>query len=76
MWFKAYNHKQPSEFPDIVVDDTTLQLSCRKAKYLGVILYNCLLWNHHVSYNMLYYLYAINKHRHVLSFDLMKLLTD
>ena len=26
MWFRVPYHKQPSEFPDIVVDDTTLQV--------------------------------------------------
>ena len=45
MWFKVSNCKQPSEFPDIVVDDTALQV-VTKQKYLGVILDNCLSWNH------------------------------
>ena len=49
MWFKVSNRKQPSEFPDIVVDDTALQV-VTKQKYLGVILDNCLSWNHHVSH--------------------------
>ena len=78
MWFKVSNRKQPSEFPDIVVDDTVLQV-VTKQKYLGVILDNCLSWNHHVSHickKMSYYLYVINKHRHVFSSDLMKLLID
>ena len=73
MWFKVSNRKQPSEFPDIVVDDTVLQV-VTKQKYLGVILDNCLSWNHHVSHickKMSYYLYVINKHRHVFSSDLM-----
>ena len=72
------NRKQPSEFPDIVVDYTALQV-VTKQKYLGVILDNCFSWNHHVSHickKMSYYLYVINKHRHVLSSDLMKLLID
>ena len=72
------NRKQPSEFPDIVVDDTVLQV-VTKQKYLGVIFDNCLSWNHHVSHickKMSYYLYVINKHRHVFSSDLMKLLID
>ena len=37
------------------------------------------IWNHHVSHickKMSYYLYVINKHRHVFSSDLMKLLID
>ena len=48
MWFKVCNRKQSSEFPDIVVDDTALQV-VTKQKYLGVILDNCLSWYHHVS---------------------------
>ena len=78
MWFKVSNRKQPVEYPDIVVDDTALQV-VTKQKYLGVILDNCLSWNHHVPYickKMSYYLYVINKHRHVLSSDLIKLLID
>ena len=36
VWFRVSYRKQPSEFPDIVVDDTTLQV-VKKQKYLGVI---------------------------------------
>ena len=78
VWFRVSYRKQPSEFPDIVVDDTTLQV-VKKQKYLGVILDNYLSWSHHVSYickKMSYYLYVVNKHRHVLSSTLMKLLID
>ena len=32
MWFKVFNSKQSSEFPDIVVDDTALQV-VTKQKY-------------------------------------------
>ena len=31
MWFRVSYHKQPSEFPDIVVDDTTLQVGVYKS---------------------------------------------
>ena len=37
MWFKVSNRKQPSELPDIVVDDTALQV-VTKQKYLGVLI--------------------------------------
>ena len=49
MWFRVPNRKQPSEFPDIVVDNATLQV-VTKQKYIGVILDNCFSWNHHVPY--------------------------
>ena len=39
-WLLLVLHKQPSEFPDIVVDDDTLQV-VTKQKYLGVILDYC-----------------------------------
>ena len=71
MWFRVSYCKQPSEFPDIVVDDTTLQV-VKKQKYLGVILDNYLSWSHHVSYickKMSYYLYVVGS-------TLMKLLID
>ena len=49
MWFRVSYRKQPSEFPDIVVDDATLQV-VTKQKYLDVTLDNCFSWNHHISH--------------------------
>ena len=73
IWFKV-----SSRFPDIVVDDTALQV-VTKQKISGIILDNCLSWNHHVSHickKMLHCFNVINKHQHVLSSGLTKLLVD
>ena len=45
MWFKGSSRKKSFEFPDIVIDDTTLQV-VTKQKYLGVIFDDCFVWNH------------------------------
>ena len=45
MWFKGSSHKKSFEFPDIVSDNTTLQV-VTKQKYLGVIFDDCFVWNH------------------------------
>ena len=92
MWFKGSSRKKSFEFPNIVIDNTTLQVVTMqkfidnttlqvvtKQKYLGVIFDDCFVWNNHVSHickKMSYYLYIISKHKQVLNSNLMKLLID
>ena len=80
MWFKASSRKKSVEFPDIIIDNTTLQI-VTKQLYLGVIFDDYLIWNHHRTLLMfvrkcLIYLYVISKHKQVLSSNLLKLLID
>ena len=78
MWLKGSSHKKSFEFPDIVIDNTTLQV-VTKQKYLGIIFDDCFVWNHHIPHickKISYYLYIISKHKQVLNSNLMKLLID
>ena len=51
----------------------------RKQKYLGLIFDCSLSWAHHaakVCSKMLYYLYLLSTHRHVIDYNLMKMLLE
>ena len=69
--------RQFSEQPDIVVDDTMLQVTA-KQKYFGLIFDIQLTWSGHVSLRqkMSYYLHLVGLHKCVLPVCLIKLLMD
>ena len=78
MWFRPNGCVSKCLYPDIIVDNTVLQVT-EKQTYLGLVFDCNLSWCHHVANickKMSYYLYLISSHRHVLSFQLLKMLSE
>ena len=78
MWFRVSNRSAGISYPPISIDDIELTVT-EKQKYLGLIFDCNLSWTHHVAYvcsKMLYYLYLLSTHRHVIDYNLIKLLLE
>ena len=78
MWFRVSNLSAGISYPPISIYGVELTVTERQ-KYLGLILDYGLSWTHHVASvcsKMLYYLYLLSTHRHVIDYNLMKLLLE
>ena len=78
MWFRASSHAVGILYPPISIDGVELTVTT-KQKYLGLIFDFSLSWAHHVAKvcsKMSYYLYLLSTHRHVIDYNLMKMLLE
>ena len=78
MWFRVSNRSAGISYPPISIDGVELTVT-EKQKYLGLIFDCNLSWTHHVANvcsKMSYYLYLLSTHRHVIDYNLMKLLLE
>ena len=78
MWFRVPGQHRTPYFPEVLVGNTPLTV-VSKQKYLGLIFDDALSWSHQVSKvcrSMSYYLYLLNKHKHVFKMNLLTLLTE
>ena len=67
-----------ADTPVTLMDDVPLNVLSKQC-YLGLIFDDQLNWSCHIGKvcrSMSYYLYLINKHRHVIKEDLLKTLTE
>ena len=77
MWFRASSRSAGILYP-ISIDGVELTVTT-KQKYLGLIFDCSLSWAHHVAgvcNKMSYYLYLLSTHRHVIDYNLMKMLLE
>ena len=78
MWFSASSRAAGILYPLISIDGVELTVTM-KQKYLGLIFDCSLSWAHHVAKvcsKMSYYLYLLRTHRHVIDYNLMKMLLE
>ena len=78
MWFKVSNRHWSPDPPATLVEGVPLSVVSKQC-YLGLIFDDQLKWSFHVGKvckSMSYYLYLINKHRHVIKADLLKTLIE
>ena len=78
MWFRASSRPTGFLYPPISIDGVELTVT-EKQKYLGLIFDCSLSWTHHVANvcsKMSYYLYLLGSHRHVIDYNLMKMLLE
>ena len=78
MWFRASSRSTGILYPPISIDGVELTV-IEKQKYLELIFDCSLSWTHHVANvcsKMSYYLYLLGSHRHVIDYNLMKMLLE
>ena len=78
MWCRVSNCSAGISYPPISINGIELTVT-EKQKYLGLIFDCGLSWTHHVvnvCSKMSYYLYLLSTHRHVIGYNLMKLLLE
>ena len=78
MWFRASSRSTRFLYPPISIDGVELTVT-EKQKYLGLTFDCSLFWIHHVANvcsKMSYYLYLLGSHRHVIDYNLMKMLLE
>ena len=80
MSFRASSCSTRFLYPPISIDGVELTVT-EKQKYLGLIFtFDCSLpWIHHVANvcsKMSYYLYLLGSHRHVIDYNLIKMLLE
>ena len=78
MWFRASSRAVGIWHPPISIDGVELTVTM-KQKYLELIFDCSLSWAHHVANvcsKMSYYLYLLSTHRHVIDYNLMKMLLE
>ena len=78
MWFGESNCSAGISYTPIFIDGVELTVT-KKQNYLGLIFDCGLSWTHHVANvcsKMSCYLYLLSTHRHVIDYNLMKLLLE